>query len=430
MHLLNSSSGSYVFSFYNIFLDNKTSPENIDLVLELETIIHEYIHFLQDISTVYGLTNTAKISKEIAFVYDKYHSSTETVVTTPISFDYDSETEKAINEDLFQLYFAHMSKEQKNLRLPKHLNIVIKNEKNGIIPGYEEVPEYNIVFSNKNYNKEIPFGAFAIMESMANLLERYIFPKEENNYIMPYDTAYVVANHIFPEFSTNPGAIFALCDASLMYYHSAEVFINALYMMRKMDFNYTSYNDIYTFIFGNIETGLSVRERFQSSVHEALKNIYNIQNTSNLSYASHWIAQTIDTICSYRLKSMDFLTRLFDFKSISALKIYLLKMISLVGSPLIYNKNGDHFVLRNVEESQDEEENQLLFWITAENIYKILKLRSPEYKCSLIPICTCTKTDYCNEFPWLQQHGVDKYCQFKIIWDAWGLKDKNIKKNV
>ncbi len=69
MHLFKKETllGSYNPAFYYIYLDTDDSLDDLLNLTEEEftTFIHEYIHFLQDILTIYGLRNILQVTDTI-----------------------------------------------------------------------------------------------------------------------------------------------------------------------------------------------------------------------------------------------------------------------------------------------------------------------------------------------------------------------------
>jgi hypothetical protein len=56
---LKTINGRYFPSFFCIKVETNDKPEDFLNQNNLDTVIHEYLHFIQDVSTVYGLANTS-----------------------------------------------------------------------------------------------------------------------------------------------------------------------------------------------------------------------------------------------------------------------------------------------------------------------------------------------------------------------------------
>ncbi|UKI53764.1 MAG: hypothetical protein L6V86_01500 [Treponema sp.] len=84
MTILKSCDGCYFPSFFTIHLDTDLPPEQYLKENFDSTIVHEYIHFLQDISTTYGLANLSNVLAKIPNFYNLH----EKKITLPYIFNY------------------------------------------------------------------------------------------------------------------------------------------------------------------------------------------------------------------------------------------------------------------------------------------------------------------------------------------------------
>lgn len=69
---LNAANGSYSPSFYSIHIE---TIENIEQCIESneQTFVHEYIHFLQDISLPYSIRNTLVTNRNFLYIHQNVH---------------------------------------------------------------------------------------------------------------------------------------------------------------------------------------------------------------------------------------------------------------------------------------------------------------------------------------------------------------------
>lgn len=88
--ILKTYGGNYCCSFFTIFLDVEEDPENL-ITSDVSTIFHEYIHFIQDVSTVYGYMNIYKIAYEITKFYHLNKDNDVKQVIIPFIFTEDDE---------------------------------------------------------------------------------------------------------------------------------------------------------------------------------------------------------------------------------------------------------------------------------------------------------------------------------------------------
>lgn len=64
--MLQTINGSYLPSFFQIYLETDKDESHFLDKEFLPTICHEYLHFTQDICTVYGLINISNVFCNIA----------------------------------------------------------------------------------------------------------------------------------------------------------------------------------------------------------------------------------------------------------------------------------------------------------------------------------------------------------------------------
>jgi len=240
---LNKQLGYYIPSFF--LLNINTDKEITNLInTDIErTLVHELVHFLQDICTTYGLIN---ICHTIDIIKDQNHilRSKSQPIEVPLNGgDYSEKT--MINKDLFAIYIGDDGHKYTNF--PKNIKITSVNitpEKIEHIDFDINYIEIDFSFTEKDIKKKtFHFGSFSLLESMANLIEKEIYGEDSTKKSFPYDTAQLVAEYIYPNISGNNIAIAELCEASLMTYHPADAFIKTLSKMRKEKFIYNNLND-------------------------------------------------------------------------------------------------------------------------------------------------------------------------------------------
>ena len=97
-----SLNGGYSPSFYHIEIDTEKSITDIDINELSPTVIHEYIHFFQDMFTTFGLARSSTAYNKIAYLYN-YNQD---CISLPINIDelFGKDHCASINEHLFRAY--------------------------------------------------------------------------------------------------------------------------------------------------------------------------------------------------------------------------------------------------------------------------------------------------------------------------------------
>ena len=414
--------GLYNPSFFTIYYD---SSDSINTILDdenINTIIHEYIHFIQDICTTYGLANMSNVFSGIAHFYNDEKNN----ITLPFDFEtpqYIFET----NQKLFFYYFGGNCYE----KFIKYSDVKIKL--------YEQTPKkeeldtedlkglrYHVIKLSCNkygslYEKKYCFGAQAIMECMSNIFEKHLGETFANTYYrIPYDLPELVIKHIYPQMAQKDSYIFALCDAAMLYFNPGDIFIKALKKMKAEKFIPQSLEQIYEFV-SRFYPG-PIMNLFLKTKNEALKNAKNIVNVREYRFAYHWVRNTVDHFYRKRKSDIAFLAHILDYDSVTS-RIMFLHLIKDEISPLIFNKNNEVCFLGNSPvDTQDS--SKLFFWFYISKINKYI-FNSSSRDCPYMEICT--DFNNCNylDNPLLKPMCAP-YCIFQQFAKCSGLLNKRI----
>ena len=80
---------------------------------------------------------------------------------------------------------------------------------------------------------EFYIGAFDVLENMAYLLQRLIYPDKASAPTYPYKTIEIVTQSIYPEFSTRHELICALCELSLSASNPGRFYFDSLLQLKR-----------------------------------------------------------------------------------------------------------------------------------------------------------------------------------------------------
>lgn len=194
--------------------------------------IHEYIHFLQAITTFYGLNH-------IHITVEYFKKALNTIYPTngqfkvPIPPDILPQDNVFFNWRIFKLTQGDHIDSISNVK-----------EIKAIDPTEDEIDDKCVVSKIRSVlltvedsnGEENPytFGAVCIMESMAYMLEQYLSPEGvEKSPDLPYNSAMLVAQAIYPNFAKDQLNILALCDLSLLSSNPGNFFVQTLVEWKK-----------------------------------------------------------------------------------------------------------------------------------------------------------------------------------------------------
>ena len=350
--------------------------------------MNEFIHFIQNVSTINGLLNTINIWEEIAYFYND--------TDLPIELHYSCK-----NEDI------NYVKDVLNITDNETYNTepfpdsaicsaIIKDDSNELLEVYkdgisEKIQTFHVVITLQNNSKKYEFGANAIKESMAHIFENSLIPKNkyELSKSSPYDLVEAIIANNYP-ILLKPSFMYAMCDASLMYINPAEVF---KYMMEKMIFTKfvpSKSIDIYVFFKNNIKSlypklDMDFYDYWKNILEKTLKAAGNIVNTSDYEFSYRWLSDLIFEYNCLRKKTPDFFAELCEFKTEKERLGVFLKFMNKKTSPLLINKNNIVSYIGSLKLSK-ENEKQLFYWHDMSQMYYYIFKNSAE-----CPYYICTE---------------------------------------
>ena len=416
---LNKQLGYYLPSFFLLHVNTDKNIKDIIGSEDERTLAHELVHFMQDISTIYGLIN---ISNNIDIIRDQNRilRSEPQPISIPIKAHTYSNT-TMINKDLFSIYIGDGS--ESYCEFPG--NIKVTSIRNEIL----EVKHPELYIKNLeievgiNDNKRLfNFGAASIMESMAHLIENEIYGINTHLLSFPYDAAKLVVEYIYPELSNNI-AVIELCEAALMSYHPAEAFVNSLEQMKRENFVYCSANDAYQFVISKNQlewngNATSILDEYSRVVTLTINQIESLFTTAPLS-EDRWGNDLINKV--YELKKSGKSVTSMLFSKIKDYRTNLFNAINFIGFPVARNSKGDYWEQVNIDDGMGYY-TPIMFSVilTFKNI-----LENKGVECLLIDYCKDSKLpiiSFCYKSPWKIDYLKNRHCRFSGLWRMWGLE--------
>ena len=191
------------------------------------TFLHEYIHFLQNITTTFGLFQTSFYINYIKDLNKSVLQDASNHFNTPV----------ILNDDFYS---------NTNLRL---LNLYC-GENNPIdYIKYDSYKEETIEFIDNDGNKFYPWkckifyydkkGNYRNFHFGATCIKEYIAHAIQSDYQLnishpdvPYLVAELIIQKEYPEIGNNKRMMIALCDVSLMAYDPARQFLSILKLLQ------------------------------------------------------------------------------------------------------------------------------------------------------------------------------------------------------
>lgn len=413
--LFGNDFGAYLPGFFKIELDlelhdNFKWEEFTDS--QKATVIHEYIHYLQDISTTHGFSNFNFIAQSINLYLHVAGSSKSNEVIVPIDLE-SSETENACKQsELIGIYEG----DTRNKKI-HHINKIVREIEDCY--GFEE-KMYNINIYYDNKKDPYVFGNRCILESMAYLIEISMYPTELRKNEFPYNSCEVVCENIYPEIGGKISCIVAMCEIALMHYHSGDFFYQLLIDMKKNNYIPQNASDVYRYTIPRVE---HLYKNFKQDFSEVVKNIDFLypEDVKIAKSVSVWLRNKIELGKELRLRYPNFISKLLDFSNTKDSEKYFLLLMNIFELPLITDKMGGAF-------SVNDNLSLMLVPIAIAQLFS----KASDFKCYMYRYCIANNEpqvcEICLENPWKQAEK-EQLCPLALYWYKFGLEEKILKRN-
>lgn len=419
--LKNTILGSYMPAFFRMeinfpFPDGKLC-KNIS-EKDSSVFIHEYIHFLQDITTFTGLNNAYVFSEIMHSAVNYIYANNKGPIEIPLEYEkYDSVNLKA---NIFLQTHTRGSLCDINTLFIKRIIINSVSVPTNSI-GLTKITNVKI---ERVGGEPIIFGSRAIMESMAYLVEKKITRGSVSAPEYPYHAAELIADHLYPDFGNDPLKIIALCDVSLQFSEPGKIFVQLLQEFKKSNFLPNAPYEIIDYLSTkNISKGLNTVTSFRNAFNEIGKvtkeRLKLYMNAPQFSPFQEVIDTLIDFGLSKRLNNYYYMLGIANGGYYSENQLMLEAMES-IGTPIIFDSNNNTWIIYPRDHSPQN------YWI--------------EYFSAIEELYNCLIEghDCCNLFPWCEKspdtdvdercffepwsHVEDaKLCPFALLWKHWNL---------
>jgi hypothetical protein len=383
------------------------------------TFLHEYIHFLQDVTTPSGLMSASFYIDFIKDVNWTIRNDGKPEFQVPVEISNENNIEA--NMKLRSLYRGEIDGSD----LAKYDNYTIENEVIVDKEGNEKKPKKFRVYYydlKTRERKNFFFGYACLKEYVAHTIQNIFIPSAEHPDI-PYQIAEQIVNKEYPEFGNDPMKIVALCDASLMCFHPAEMFFNTIERMKVASFVPKSTKDVYDFAYGDLKFHGQIGIETISSLYEKIvehtdKQFYDALQSIPFLPNYNWLKHILEKAKKLRLNHPNFMTELIE--SESQLSDLFFKIFKSLGTPFFTNnKEIGGFVPPNDLTEIPSQPYQLLVFKQIINVFNGHKC------CSLYDFCSLRKdknitNELCKTAPW--ERGTEaELCPFGQLWKTWGL---------
>ncbi|MPS63884.1 hypothetical protein [Chryseobacterium sp.] len=420
-------------AFFKIKIDLPFEFKNLKELTDgtLSVYLHEYIHFIQDISTIYGLVNISTINYYIQDCASRIYRESSKEFQVPLKLSPREDDYGHLNDSLRPIYLGSKINPKK-----KKIEFVSYEYKSQIFSDKgEKIDTIKVTLKDSEAGSmfKINLGGNLITEGMAYLSERYVYseilqsqgvniPVDE----YPYLVVEKIAQNIYPELAQHSILLIAVCDCSLMTYHPGLSFIRAMEYLSTTKFIDCHqddgqiisklYEELSTFLKGNHFDFDVIVEQVRDSIKKSFKaDVFNGNN--------QWINVLFDRIKIFRRTNPEFIIdilRAGDLKANEFFNYFYL----FFGSPLVVNSEFTATVALPYAFNPTNFHPHL-FW-AINQILRIFMNQSPT-PCELKAFCKKSSEsegidditdERCDNAPW-EKH--TDLCPVGAIWRHWAL---------
>lgn len=457
------SNSAYYPSFLFLSLD---SPENInDLLSEgfdertQALFVHEYTHFMQDITTYSGLV-------EIITKVDRFKwAVSEAAMQKELDIPFHPETQSAyhIADNFLAQTVADGSGDGKGIQIGKILQFrVEKASLTNKGKTIEKDVKAFLKFETPQGDEKIYYlGAYAISESMAYIMEQTLYPNAISDpEDCPYHIVQKIVHHYIPQYEDDLSMI-AICDVCLQTPFPGATFYNIIQLLlkrwnHKNRHEFLSPEDIIEKI------GLTYQFLKRNSIYslwpiymdergcEACKQLQDFFTQSYWKGNKDLVGQILSHAIEYRKKNPFLMLDMARGGKLTNNAAFL-GFYSACGIPCIINANDEVYSVIPQYCAHFDIEPEL--FVNLHSLHEILLTKKASnnyniYKCPLINHChssyekkvregcidpmpvdlTVKEDEYCLQAPWNNNfpgEGVNN-CSFARLWATYGLSTISI----
>ena len=401
--------GFYRPHFFSLFVNGEFNEDLSEISkTDLGTFVHEYIHYLQNLTTIFGLRNSMFY---FTYLYEvKKHIVEHDEIEIPIKVDF-SETIKngQIRFNLCNGSTKIFSPEYDNVK------IYTSTEKENDITVDIIVLE---LYHKGEKIDELIIGNNYVKESMARLYQQ-LFDDEVDHPTFPYKSAEILCEVLNPDLLKDKKKLIAVCLLSLNSQNSGYTLYDLLIRTRSdKELNaidlYKKYLIEFSVLNGNEKITI------KDFLLQSLDKFEEVLSSSIVAEIIHFSLLIENIKQSAEKNILPLIDILFaDLDSIEKLK----GVIDFYGIPHIRTISGYIFFPLNQE--KNEPAMEYIELIGQQIVFeRIFELGVDKKMCSLYPQCEYSVDDIIDENCFDKQWERTKSCPFKIISDSWKLKEK------
>lgn len=429
--------GFYEPSFFHMYTNGNGKLKEIEQwnAEQKKVFLHEYVHFLQDISTIQGFNNLYIWGEYFRNVQKLIVSKNVSNIKTPIE---PSALKNNVDQNWLARYYTMGNDTDVMFALSyskSHETDLTDCNNGNVIP----LNVIKVRCLSLLGETEIILGCLHIMEGMASLIQEVVYPESIGD--SPYNPYYIakdIADMIIPGISLKPLVMLSLFDYSLQASNPGWAFVNYLEGKAKMNFNAdTLTSDIVYEDLSHTSITLSEpfgKQYFPYSLFGFADGAKDVMSEYLKGYAlwnniHRWFHDLVETGKWLRKKHPNFFLLLTKDGDIAKNKVFKY-LIKKTGTPIVSNDGDDFDFVRPITSYISKRE--MVYMYAMMQIQRVFLSSGGTFRCPLIKYCknaSCiidrNRVDSnCYSAPWERNTLSD--CYFSTWWNYMGLSGIHI----
>ncbi len=407
--------GCYSTSFYSIYLNGTYKPDISQMTRKSQgTLLHEYIHFIQNVSTVWGMYVSM-------YIYDVMFQTLHTLavqqeITIPIDVTLSAQSNATLNK--LNITFGTRTLSDRSRRID--WSIPVKLEiKDGECEGkHYEIPVMTVTLDNGS-TEQIIIGGLIVMETMSALYQSHIDPTASHPDV-PYNIIVKYCQQHYPKLAADTRKLICLCYASLFTLVPGTQLIDLVKQHGNDDMNgYEIFQQfVENFPMKAKDGQPSCLVSFVDGITDGFKKCLGLMLHSKLDYLEH-IFEPLKLSSHW----VPVVTALYDEETFGI--NHFKKMIEQIGMPYLYTSSHQYSFPNGI--GKDDASSDLIELLGLQTVYGYFRTsKGAECKCSLAYMCQSGiyNDDRCKNKPWSSE----VQCPFSEVASWFGLEKKTIKR--
>lgn len=420
--------GEYFLNSFVIKCNVSINFENMsdsDTYDKLGSFFHEYIHFLQNASTTYGNINMGNFYAKIMGILYGIQNSQGTKISRLIHYNQDIE----FADDICNITMGDAEAwTYDNYDYIKIIDTVFKYDE-ALGKEYEQamIPVLRLQLFKKGRTeiREFSFGAMAIMESMASLIERHLYNKDFMGTQLQYDICMILWNYFVPErFVDKAELVLAMCEYSLMYDNPGSIFYGIVKcFISKIEKDEIKISDIESIFKTNIKPNFEeTYKHYYKEMNRLFCDLVPYEN-SFCDSLNVYVRNFCNKLFGLRTANSHFLADLMVMDSFNARRELVGIMNKTKAIPLIISNKNELY--SGYEQSNKMGMTNYLALYSFKGLFGI----NGKNQCYMYEICKAIDNervdDRCVYCPW-EKADENELCPMAQIWHMWKLVGKRI----